>query len=184
MRRWLVAVGEHLWPLPLIWLATVLEMLALKGCFRFLPIDGSPGRSWTYFFISLVRNLSEQVRNGRRIHGDQFSGRTIDFGPISDHVGCFGPDLEIRSGPKRGLEGQQLGPEPPTRPADSGTFFWAPFRNFLSVSFSLHVQEIQKIMSTPLTRRFFWHFQEMHEIMSAQTQTWHPWRSQECQVWV
>ena len=31
--------------------------------------------------------------------------------------------MKIRSGPN-------LGPEPPTRPADSGTFFWAPFRNF------------------------------------------------------
>ena len=35
----------------------------------------------------------------------------------------LGPDLKVRAGPR-------LGPGPPTRPADSGFFFWAPFRNF------------------------------------------------------
>ena len=35
----------------------------------------------------------------------------------------LGPDFKVRAGPR-------LGPGPPTRPADSGTFFWAPFRNF------------------------------------------------------
>ena len=48
------------------------------------------------FITFLVRDLSQQVRNGRRIHGDRFSGRTVDSGPISDH---FWPDLKIRSGP-------------------------------------------------------------------------------------
>ena len=33
----------------------------------------------------LARDLSQQVRNGRRIHGDRISGRTVDSGPISDH---------------------------------------------------------------------------------------------------
>ena len=46
----------------------------------------------------------------------------------------LGPDFKVRAGPR-------LGPGPPTRPADSGTFFWAPFeaRNaksgFLSTKF-------------------------------------------------
>ena len=59
-----------------------------------------PGGFWAYFFTFLVQDLSQQVRNGRRIHGDRFSGRTVDSGPISDHFWCFWPDLKIRSGPK------------------------------------------------------------------------------------
>ena len=35
----------------------------------------------------------------------------------------LGPDFQVRAGPR-------LGPGPPTRPADSGAFLWAPFRNF------------------------------------------------------
>ena len=92
--------------------------------------DRQPGDFWAYFLTFFARDLSEQVQNGRRIHGDRFSSQTDDSGPISDHFWCFGPDLKIRYGPKLGPEPPKLGLEPPTRPADSGTFFWAPFRNF------------------------------------------------------
>ena len=53
--------------------------------------------------------------------------------------------------------------------------FMGPIPELFSASVSPHFQEIQKIMSAPLTRHYFLHFQEMHEIMSTQTQTWHSW---------
>ena len=53
-------------------------------------VTHSPGGFWVYFLTFLARDLSEQVRNGRRIHGDQFSGRTVDSGPISNQILCFG----------------------------------------------------------------------------------------------
>ena len=69
---------------------------------------------------------------------DRFSARTVDSGPISDHFGCFWPDLKIRAGPKLGLGptfksglGQGLAQDPqPGLPIlerfsgpHSGTFF-------------------------------------------------------------
>ena len=49
------------------------------------PVQAVPGGFGAYFFTFLARDLSEQVRNGRRIHVDQFSARTVDSGPISEH---------------------------------------------------------------------------------------------------
>ena len=46
--------------------------------------------------------------------------------------------------------------------------FFGPHLGTFSASFSSHLQEIQKIMSTHLTLRFFSHSQEMGENMSAQ----------------
>ena len=95
------------------------------------------------FQLLLALDLSEQVRNGRRIHGDRFSGQTDDSGPISDHFWCFGPDLKIRYGPKLGPEPPKLGLEAPTRPADSGTFFLGPI-------LELFLSPISGIYSTQL----------------------------------
>ena len=81
----------------------------------------------------------------------------------------------------------KLGPEPPTRgpePQQVPGLFLGPIPELFSARFSTHFQEIPQIMSTPLTRRNLMHFQELQQIMSTKTQTWHSWRSQECQVWV
>ena len=95
-----------------------------------------------YFLTFLARDLSQQVRNGRRIDVDRFSARTVDSGSISHHFWCFGPDLKIRAGPKLGLwpdfqvrAGPRLGPGPPTRPADSRTFFLGPIPELFFCTF-------------------------------------------------
>ena len=58
--------------------------------------------------------------------GTDFQAEPSILDPFRTIFDVFGSDLKIRSRPR-------LGPEPPTRPVDSGTFFWAPFRNFLPV---------------------------------------------------
>ena len=67
------------------------------------PPQCTPGGFWAYFLTFLARDLSQQVRNGRRIHMDRVSAQTVDSGPISDHFWCFCPDSKIRAGPKLGL---------------------------------------------------------------------------------
>ena len=47
-------------------------------------------------------------------------------------------------------------------------FFLGPIPELFSRSCSSHLQEIQEIMSSPLTRRNLWHFQEMPQISSGQ----------------
>ena len=103
-----------------------------------------PGAAWAHFFISFAGDSpgkrgtapwsgldpSQRLRNGPGMLLERFSAQTVDSGSISDHFSCFWPDLKIRCGPKLGPEPPKLGLEAPTRPADSGTFFWAPFRNF------------------------------------------------------
>ena len=93
-----------------------------------------PGGFWAYFFTFLVQDLSQQVRNGRRIHGDRFSGRTVDSGPISSNFWCFWHDLKIRSGPNLAPK-----PQPGARNPQPGLqipelFFWAPFQNIQCIS--------------------------------------------------
>ena len=129
-----------------------------------------------YFFdVFWPQDLSEQVRNGRRMNVDQFSARTIDPGHISDYLWCFGTDLKIRAGPNLGLE-------PPTRPADSGTFSGPHSKTCFSARCSSYFQETQKIMSTPLAQHDFVRIQEFQQVVSTKTQTWHFWLRQECQV--
>ena len=81
----------------------------------------------------------------------------------------LGLDFEVRAGPR-------LGPGPPTRPADSGTFCLGRILELFSASFSPHFQEIAKIMSTLLTRRNFGYFLEMPKISSGQRGR-HYWRN-------
>ena len=70
---------------------------------------------------------------------------------------------------------------PKARPGSSNqacrfrNFFLDPIPELFSASFSSHFQDIQKIMSTPLTLHYFLHFQELHEILSTKTQTWPSW---------
>ena len=47
-----------------------------------------------------------------------------------------------------------------TRPADSGTFFLCPMPELFLYVFRRIFRKFPKIMSTPLTRRFFGHFQD------------------------
>ena len=86
------------------------------------------------------------------------------FSPNRGFWTHFGPFLMFLAR----LENQvwaKLGPEPPTRPADSGTFFLAPFRNYSSGRLSrhnfMHFLELRKIMSGQQGRHCFSQFLEM-----------------------
>ena len=49
------------------------------------PWLGVRGQVWPRPDFQVGPKTSKMVRNGRRIHGDRFSGRTVDSGPISGH---------------------------------------------------------------------------------------------------
>ena len=120
------------------------------------------GRLWTQFgpfsMIWARTDIVDPTRTSRRPGTAPWSGldpsqrlqNSLDmlpsFRPNDRFWTHFGPFLMFLAR----LENQvsaKLGPEPPTRPAGSGTFFWAPFRNFFlpllpgmpSLGLSLHI---------------------------------------------
>ena len=89
-------VGEavQLFPKQLLWRGS--DSL-VWGQLLLLSQDGRPGEAWAYFFTFWARDLSEQVRNGRRIHVDRFSARTVDSEPERPLVNTFVESQTIAS---------------------------------------------------------------------------------------
>ena len=80
---------------------------------------------------------SQTLRSGPGMLLDQCSAQTVDSGPFFDSFLMFLARLENQVWAK-------LGPDPPTRPAGSGTSLWAPFWIFFRLVFRRISRKCQK----------------------------------------
>ena len=126
---------------------------------------GIPGAARAHFFTFFAGDGPlEWVRPIPKAPERSWHASGPSFRPNRRFWTHFGPFLMFLAR----LENQvwaKLGPEPPTKPPDSGFFFLGPIPELFPANILLHFQEMPKIMSTQLTLRYCWHFQEMLENM-------------------